>query len=67
MLPPKRFVQVIAIFLLGIQGLAFLGIIEACAQLRRAFRRRAAGSIGAGDSAIPPTSHSSSGGSFASK
>jgi hypothetical protein len=65
MLPPRRFVQVIAIFLLGIQGLAFLGIIGA--RLRRAFRRRAAGSIGAGDSAIPPTSHSSSGGSFADK
>src|SRR5262249_626447 len=39
-MPPRRFVQVIAILLLGVQGLVFLGIVEVCERLRRAFRRR---------------------------
>lgn len=62
MLPPKRFVQVIAIFLLGIPGLVFLGIVEAYERLRRAFRRRAVGDTSDVDSAVTPASHSSSGG-----
>jgi hypothetical protein len=49
-MPPKRFVQVIAIFCLGIPGLVFLGIVEACERLCRAFQRRAASSITADES-----------------
>jgi hypothetical protein len=47
MLPPRRFVQAIAVLCLGIPGLLFLGLVEVCERIPRALRQRIASGAGA--------------------